>query len=220
MKFNGMMAMTVTAVTTVTMVMLVSGVFGMSGAWAEDSAGQSALLEIDGKVHTVLIGEETKLKIGSKMRSVRIRIAPHSVFNRVGIRFRYPSSMGFNLDDSDPNVSIWSMDGDEAVIMVQQYNVDIDANVLYAAMKSEFVQMKAKVEVSAIQLKGKRRTLDGKRFKVKMGNVNILQDIYILQEGEQKLALFLQDTVTDNGKSSSEYIEILKLFSKSFEIVK
>jgi len=166
----------------------------------------------------LLIGRKSQLNIGDKPDSVKIRLDPYRVFNKAGIKFKFLSRMYFSLDDSDPIVNTWSIDGDNSLILIQEFKMPIDEKTVIDALKDEYIQMKATVDVKGVQLKGKNDVLDGKRIKMKIGNVSLSQDVYVVKMGMRTTAIILQDTFEDDGNNTSEYAKMVKIFTESFEI--
>ena len=84
---------------------------------------------------------------GDKKYDVTIRLDPYRIFKKADLKFKYPSPMVYACDDSDPNIMTWTLEGGDSVIMVQSYDVAVDEESIVEAFKSEYLQMKAKVDI-------------------------------------------------------------------------
>jgi hypothetical protein len=126
--------------------------------------------------------------------------------------------MFFSFDDSDTDVNVWSLDGNNALIMVQEYLEATNMNNLIRAMAGEFTLMKAQVEVSEAALKGMDGLYSGKKLLVQMGEHMLEQEIFMFEAGSRSVALILQDIPDEEGENSKEYEEMRALVSETLSI--
>lgn len=195
--------------------LLANNVYGEN--LAEDNGGdQIAYLAIDGNEHEMLLGKTSRIKIGDRQFAVKIRLAPFRFFNKGGIQFNFPSLMHYKLDDADPNVKMWNINGDNALIMIQAFRMHVDHTALINAFKDQYTQMKADVDLSAIKLKTAGTIFKGTRFDITMGNIRLYQEVYIIEKDSRTTAIILQDAPDEGNNNTGEYMHMKKIFAESF----
>lgn len=203
----------------VTVIMISATLTGFV-VWGQNSKepSQTAYLTIDGNEHELVVGEETRILINEKDHAVKITLDPYRLFQAAGLKFKYPSKMCFTVDDSSPNLTIWSLDGDSSVIMVHLYEVDIEEKIILQSIKNQYLQMNATIDVKDVELKGKNTVLKGKGLEVELGNIFLYQELYMIKNRKTTVALIFQDTLDDRGKNTGEYTNLIKSVSASLEI--
>lgn len=179
---------------------------------------QFGYLIIDGVEHEIRVGEEARIVIAGNEHALKLRLATFRVFEKAGLSFQYPAAMYYAFDDSDPEVLVWSMDGDSVVIIVQEYAEAVEVMDLVKSLAGEYVLMKAKVDVSDVTLKVKNELLSGKKILAKMGESTLQQEVYMFPVGAGRVALVLQDFPDDEGTNSAEFQKMRALIAETFSI--
>ena len=179
---------------------------------------RTAIVTIDGIEHSISLNKETKIKIGSKEHLINIKLSEYSTFKIDGMSFSYNSNMTYNEDTSNPNVSMWNIDGNSNVIMVQKYQTNITTDFLTDMIKQQFKNMKAKVEVENSILKYKKSNLKGLKLKIQLGDIFLSQEIYTTIRNGKTVALIIQDTLNDDRSNSKEYKNGITLLKKTLNI--
>lgn len=179
---------------------------------------QNGVLVIDGKEHPFVVGVEQAITLDGKPHRVTVKLDPFHSFSEAGLTFRYPRSMYYALDDSDPNVTIWSMDGDSAIIMVQRYDTQVGEQALVDALVSQYHSMKADVKVLKTKWETKGGTYDGKMLMIQMGDIKLLQKVFYHEDKDGATSWILQDSLDHAGRTSDEFRQMLEVLSESFKV--
>lgn len=186
---------------------------------ADKNPMQIAYLTVDGKEHEIVVGEEARISIGDKEHSVIIALDPYCLFQNAGLKFKFPSRMYYSIDESTPNLTLWSIDGDNAVIMVQRYKIPVSEAIILESIKNQYLQMKATVELEDIKFKGAKTVLDGKRMKAEWGDTSIYQELYFMKMKGSTVLLIFQDTLDEHGENSREFADLIKTVSASLALI-
>jgi len=174
---------------------------------------------IGGKTVAAEAGRTMEVEVEGKKLSLRIDLLPHRLFDRGGVRFLYPTSHGWEVDRTTPNVTIYTMDGNDTIIMLVKYDVEITPKKASDSMVSTLSGRYGQGNVKRVgaTLKGKTETVQGTRLQVNVVGQAIEQDIYGFDAGGVTFTLMLQASMDDQGKPPKEMAEVRELFAKSFE---
>lgn len=208
MRINGMVCLGV---------LLSAAAFGLQEERGKEPV-QIGYLTLDGVEHEIRVGEEARIVISGKEHLLKLRLASFRVFDKAGTTFHYPAPMFFSFDDSDPDVTVWSLDGNNAVIMVQEYREAVKLNDLVKVMAGEYALMKAQVDVSEAALKGPGGLYSGKKLRVQMGEIRLYQELYMVQVGNRSICLILQDSLDEEGKNSEEFEKVRAQVAETFAV--
>ena len=193
----------------------------MSWAHADTNAEepqQIANFKIDGVKHSVVVGHESEIVINKKSHQIVLELDPIRKFEKSGISFEYSSDKNFNYQNLSETVDHWELNGSSATIMVQNYRQKVTKDSLYDAFSDQFKIMKAKLKIKKITLHSNGNKFSGKRMIIDMGNVHLIQDIFIFEMAESTRTLILQDSVNDDGSSTKEFQDTMDLIRDSLII--
>lgn len=179
---------------------------------------QKAIIEIDGKEHTVTLGETSKLPVDGKQHLIKVTLDPLTEFNQAGIKFNYPSKLHFEFEALSKEVRQWNIDGNNTAIIVQEYTIPTTKEELLDAFKEQYELMNAKVNESKIVFKASNHTLEGVVFNINMGSIILVQELYILLKGKNTSVLLLQDLPNDDGSHTGEFVTIKNMIADSIQI--
>ncbi len=179
---------------------------------------QTAIITVDGVDHQININDDQKIKIGTEEHIVNVKLSKYRLFKIDGISFSYNANMAYTEDTSNPDVSMWNMNGDTNTIMVQKYQTVITNELLVDVMKQQFESMKATVKIKKAILKYKGSQLKGFRLSLKLGDIYLSQEIYSKVLNGKTIGLMIQDTLNDDKSNSSEYKKSLKLIQETLSI--
>ncbi|HEV2294837.1 MAG TPA: hypothetical protein VGR35_13360 [Tepidisphaeraceae bacterium] len=177
-------------------------------------------VEIGGKTVAAEPGKRVEVEVEGKKISLRINVLPHRQFDRAGVRFLYPASCSWEVDRDEPGVTIYTMDGNDSVLMLMKYDVPLTPEQAVDAMLSGLTDTydKANVKRLPTTLNTENRTLKGTRLAINLAGERLHQDIFGLKAGGATLLLMLQDSVGEDGKPTTEMQEMRELLTKTLEL--
>lgn len=168
-------------------------------------------LTLDGETVTLVPGRPTTVRVGDRTHQLLLEAPRTRVFDNHGIHFEYPATMGFEYDGETPGVHLWTFDGNNSVLMVQEYEPfdrDQTREVLSEGLRTQFESMGATLESSPCRLDVAGGPAEGLRLEILMGDVGLVQELYCFQGPGGGVALILQDT-RDPGAAASEEFRVL-----------
>ena len=78
--------------------------------------------------------------------------------------------------------------------------------------------MKAKLKSKKVTLHSNGNKYKGKRLIIDMGNVHLIQDIFVFETVDSTRTLIIQDSVNDDGSNTKEFQETMDLIRDSLVI--
>lgn len=150
-----------------------------------------------------------------------LMIEPNKTFNYGGVHFKYPRYFTFEANVKKEYYKSWTLAGNDAKIMIQNYKIITD----HKAMAKTLIKTWGKENCKQIQCEMKipDRILHGTKIIVTIKTTKISQEIYSFNSSDgsdgsdgSKL-MIIQDTISDTGANSAEYISIKKQFEKLFK---
>lgn len=176
------------------LLVLVVGGLALAGEDAEKPSDRLGLIvEIDDQKVEAVLGESFTVQIAGKPVRLRVTAKPTVQFRRAGIAFEYPRNYSYEHDDSEPTVTIWTLDGNNVVLMVQKYHgSDIPGSPAKAV--SDFLVMRygsgnSKKTRSMIKLGD--RALKGYRVEASIAGERLVQELYDVATKAGPVALML-----------------------------
>ncbi len=179
---------------------------------------QTYILTIDGAAHEITAGNPHKIDISGKTHQLTLNKGQTRKFNHAGVSFEFNSALHYSYEALSPQIDHWSLDGNNAVIMVQQYRVNVSFNEILQSYQDQYKQMKAATDVSdaSLNIGGKNKT--GKRLLVNLGEFKTDQRIYYFSDKGNVIVIVLQDTLTDAGNNTDEFRNMRELFQKTLSV--
>jgi hypothetical protein len=181
-----------------------------AAAWAgKDEAKeppQIFALEIDGKRVPLELDRPVDLATPAPVTRATLRSEPHRVFDFAGVRFHYPREMGFEADLETPEVAIWTLDGNDAVVMVHRLEGEGDAPATRARVEEGILAQYGRAgrrEPAKATLGG--RELEGSVIQARIAGSRISQEVFAFPSGKDSIVLILQDSLKDDGGHTDEY---------------
>jgi hypothetical protein len=136
----------------------------------------------------------------------------------VGVTFKYPAFFGFEADVSDPTVKIWSLDGNDLVIMVQHYlHLEMSAKTMSDQLISYFGDA-AVAEPQKISRTFNGKNYDGYRVTADFGGSIIYKDVLGIPAKKGSRLLIVQDMPADQKVSEEETETVTRLLNESLVI--
>ena len=178
---------------------------------AQADSSQQAHLDIDGERYTLTLGEETAVSMDGKVRRIKVTLDPFRLLREAGIQLKFPAGMFLARDDSTPGLTIWTMNGDSAILMVQAYSAKISLEDILAETRATYASMNAPMTEEPVQMKTAGGLLNGQRLKVDLVGIRLVQELYAVDSlsGGQAIVLMLQDAREENVDQPTEEFQAL-----------
>ena len=196
--------------------------FPIAGVSASENSGkepvQKFILNIDNTAHEVPINSNTKISITGKPHNVRIELSPTRNFNKAGLSFDFDSKRHFSYEALSPVVDHWSLDGNNSVIIIQNYRVKVDNSEIIESFKEQYKKMKAKTKWAKTKLKYAGKSVKGERLLINMGDVKLEQQIFFFNKKGETRVIILQDAPNEDNSNTKEFVEMRKLVQKSLSV--
>lgn len=182
----------------------------------------SLFFEAEGKRVPIELDKAFTLSALGPAKAATLRLEPNREFPYGGIRFKFPREYSFEADLADPNVKIWTLSGNDCVLMVHRYANQPDTEALQTSVVDEMLKAYkgAKKKTSPVQIELGGTTYKGTRIEVELASTRILQDLYGIRAGKDVVMLIVQDTPKEAGNASRERLATEKLLRESFKIGK
>lgn len=208
--------MKIKIVLIILLVVFASSVVAFDGNKASEPP-QTYKLVIDGIEHKVTTQSETTINIAGKERDVSLSRAATRKFGKAGVEFEFNSNLHFSYEQLLPGVDFWSLDGNESVIMIQSFTPKTEFKAILESFLTQYRQMKAKIKQSdiSIQVQDKRKT--GVKLAIKFGEIKLEQQIFYFESSTSSIAVILQDSIAEGNNNSQEFLEMRKLFERTFK---
>lgn len=176
-------------------------------------------LHVAGAVHALELDKPLVVQIDGEPVELKVTAAPSRLFdNAKGLSFRYPSGMGFEYDDSEEGVELWTLDGSTCVLLCIRY---ADATATPAAAQESMVEQfvaqfgaeSSKVSSTTLDLGGTKR--GGTRVDLALAGSALRVDVVGFHAGGAVHLLVVQDQPVDGGPSP-ETKAALDLLARTF----
>ncbi|MEQ8846654.1 hypothetical protein [Botrimarina sp.] len=181
-----------------------------------------ARLTIDGEAYNVPLGEEFAVRIAGERVTLRIDPQNDRLFDEAGVAFRYPSTFEAGQTDGGQDVRVWTLQGQSAAIMLQQYGADLDPDGLRDVMVENIAGQGAdKPTPQKVKLTGAERAYMGAQVKTESGGkdgapaTETVQNVFTFANENGVFALMIQDVHAAGEGDSAEYSEALRLLGES-----
>jgi hypothetical protein len=178
-------------------------------------------LEVDGKKVPIELDKPFPTESLKGSKSVILRVEPFRVFRYGGLTFQYPREYNFEADHSTPGLGLWTLSGNDCVIMVQRFEGNADPEEMRRLVVDQLAAKYegAKKKQGETTLKLKDTILKGIRLEVEFAESTFHQDSYALPAGKNdSVVLMIQDSVQDDGKPSADRVRAEKLLSETLRL--
>jgi len=194
----------------------------VTGLEAEESSAkepiQKFILKIDNTSHEVSMNADHKIVVSGKPHKVRIEISPTRNFNKAGLSFDFDSKRHFSYEELSPEVDHWSLDGNNTVIIIQNYKVKVENSEIIDAFKDEYKKMKARLKSAKTKLNYGDKSVTGQRLLINMGDIKLEQQIFFFNKKGETRVIILQDAPNEDNSNTKEFVEMRKLVQKSLSV--
>jgi len=173
---------------------------------------------VAGKSYDLHLDEPLKLPGTFTNPEIKITASPTRTFPYDGISFAYAAGFNWSADLSDPDIKIWSLNGDDLVIEVFAFSSKVEPSAVVDGMVAKFHTEKSTVQEITHKFNG--QDLKGYRIPVKLVDTRLIVDIYDVSSKSATKLLILQDTPPDNADQSKEKAAILDYLNKTLTVVR
>lgn len=139
----------------------------------------------------------------------------HRSFGYGGMTFSYPSNFAFEADFSTNGLKMWTLDGNNFVIMVHHYEAESVAPADLAAVMKKSYGAGTKSEPVSHTFNGHK--LAGVRIRATVAGTSLIQDILALPAKQGGRILILQDLSPQEKVSDDESKQVLKLLGETLK---
>jgi hypothetical protein len=149
-----------------------------------------------------------------------LRVEPFRQFSYGGVSFRYPRDFGFEADFEQEGVKLWTLDGNDCVLMIQRYLDENDTDQVLknfiSGLTAVYPKDGMKESACSIDLEGK--AVKGTKINVTLAGQKLTQSCYPLKSGKDTVILVVQDSIKDDGTSSDDARKAEKLLRETFKL--
>ncbi len=186
-------------------------VAGRSGQEGKEPPAEY-VLEIDGQEVAVSLGSATTAKVGGRDVRVRLSLGPDRGFDQYGLSFRYPTTHNWEFDGSDPSALLWTLDGNDNVVMLLKGDKTFTPGQLRDELATSIAAQfgSAPVTRSKVTMTLEGRKEQGVELKILVGSAWITQQLYGLSTSEGTWVIVIQDTMDETGRVGSHETGLVK----------
>lgn len=200
------------------LLIIVSPLIAAADERPEAEPVQNFILKIDNVPYAVPINSNHKIEVSGKPHNIRIELSPTRVFNKAGIMFEFDSKRHFSYEALSPAVDHWTLDGNNTVIIIQNYKVDLDNSEIIDSFKDQYKKMKAKSKWAKTKLKAGGSTITGERLLLDIGEVKLEQQLFFFKRKGETRVLILQDAPDENNRNTEEFVKMRNLVQQTLSV--
>ena len=182
---------------------------------SEKEPTQKFILKIDNTSHEVSMNADHKIVVSGKPHKVRIEISPTRNFNKAGLSFDFDSKRHFSYEELSPVVDHWSLDGNNSVIIIQNYKVKVENSEILDSFKEEYRKMRAKTKSTKTKLNYDGKSVTGQRLLINMGDIKLEQQIFFFNKKGETRVMILQDAPDEDNSNTKEFVKMRALVQKT-----
>lgn len=146
-------------------------------------------------------------------------VDPLRTFRRDGISFKYPREYVFEADMENPRATVWTLSGNDALLMLTRYPDLMDPEELRDTTAESIQEDYGEdSDVMSVSCTVGSKELSGRRVTMRIGDVLLIQDVYAFNSEEKSYLFILQDSPDDLDTPTEEFSELLDLLSSTMVI--
>jgi len=175
-------------------------------------------LEVDGQAVDAAVGETATVTLDGKPRTVKLTAKPTRRFVKAGVEFRYPSHFTYGIDRESPDVTIYSVEGPAALVMVQSFTEEVGTAQAAADGVLEYLRGAygdALTEEKEITVRLGGKTMRGRRVTANLADVVLRQEIFPIES--VRGVLMVQTILDEQGAEPKETEAVRKLLADTFK---
>ena len=172
-------------------------------------------LVLDEKTIRLAPGKEIQIK--GLFENPKATLIPDKerLFTYGGITFKYPANFSFEADFKTEGVKIWSLDGNDFVIMVQHYETLKMTPKSFSEELRESYGTGTKTESRSYSFNGQKYS--GVRVHLTLAGTKLIQDVLALPTQRGSRLLVLQDSPPEEKVSEDESKLVLRLLDETLK---
>jgi hypothetical protein len=156
--------------------------------------------------------------IAGTFTNLHVRLIPEQErhFTYGGLSFKYPAHFAFEADFRTPGVKLWTLNGNDFVIMVQKYDdLGIGPGQLVSQLKKKYGEA---TKTSKISHRLNGREYSGIRISVELATIRLFQDVLEIPTEKGSRLLMLQDLHAEEKVSGEEAKTVLRLLNETLKL--
>ncbi len=171
------------------------------------------------KLNIEVNGEKYQVTDGGSIvvdgNTIKVASSDFLTFDFAAVTFDYPKHFAFEYE-TDLAYKNWTLDGNNFVILYFQYDIEIELDFFIDEIVGQFGKENCKVNKKKRQLGD--ITLEGKEIIVDIMGVSLTYEMFEIETEDSKTHFIaFQDTKNDDGSSSTESIETLKVIDQTIK---
>ncbi|WP_150132052.1 hypothetical protein [Dokdonella koreensis] len=159
-------------------------------------------------------GQSVEVRIDGKPVSLRVDELPFRRFAEAGIAFDYPRHFPWEFESP----ATWTLDGNSAVIIVlgAEKGEGADPDAVLDGI-AQTLKSKRPAPRESILLATRNGPIDGVAMTVTLASSRIRNEAYRIEGRSRDVLLLLQDSLTDDGQASAEFVAMRKQLAQTLE---
>jgi hypothetical protein len=191
----------------------------VSGSDESKEPPQEFVVKIGDKSISITEGEIIKLDGTFSNPKITVAPQPYRVFSYQGIMFKYPRFFTFEADLADPNGKIWTLSGNDLVVMFFVLSGQLTTGEFANSMIDQFGQENCTATDADAKITLGKQILSGTTIQIDVAKHKMVMNIYRIPSDEAVTKLLvIQDNLDDSGNRSDEGKQILEILKSSFTI--
>ena len=171
-------------------------------------------LRLDKETVRLVPGKDIQIKGRFENPTATLLPDKERLFTYAQVSFKYPANFAFEADFSTEGVKIWTLDGNDVVIMIHQYeSLERTPRALAEELKKMYGE---KTQLENKTYTFNRQKYSGVRVHATVVQQKLIQDVLSLPTKKGARLLILQDNSPDKGVSD-ESKTVLKLLDETLK---
>ena len=171
-------------------------------------------LRLDKETVRLVPGKDIQIKGRFENPTATLLPDKERLFTYAQVSFKYPANFAFEADFSTEGVKMWTLDGNDVVIMIHQYeSLERTARALAEELKKMYGE---KTQLENKTYTFNRQKYSGVRVHATVVQQKLIQDVLSLPTKKGARLLIFQDNSPDEGVSD-ESKTVLKLLDETLK---
>lgn len=179
-----------------------------------------ARMTIGEESYRVPLGEPFAVMLAGERVTIRIDPENSRLFSESGVAFRYPKGFAMEVNAAAPDVTVWTLQGRSATIVVQRYAAGLEPDSLRDALVDNLVERHGgdRARRQSVNLRGAEASFPGVQVvSTGAGGTEELQNVFAFASGDAVFALMVQDARPKGASDTAEYAEAIRLLGDSLK---
>jgi hypothetical protein len=188
-------------------------------ATSDESDEPALRFELESELGTLAVapGESFELDLGDRQLRMTLEVQPTRLLELEPLRFEYPNGYSFEYEQDD-ETTFWTLDGNDVVIMLQRYWIEMDGDEFLELFVDELITGYDGEDGGAVPLELDGEVLEGRAVGIDSMGFTMQQECFVFTTADGDLwLLVLQDTLEDDGAHTDEYEAARVLLEETFQ---